>query len=40
MNDDWLLSWLKIKQKNDLQNIILAVYDDKQDKFNVHYKNQ
>ncbi len=37
---DWLFSRLKIKQKKDLQNIILAVYDDKQDKFNVHYKNQ
>ncbi|MDE6966005.1 MAG: DUF421 domain-containing protein, partial [Clostridiales bacterium] len=37
---DWLFSRLNIKQKKDLQNIILAVYDDKQDKFNVHYKNQ
>ncbi|MBD5130980.1 MAG: DUF421 domain-containing protein [Clostridiales bacterium] len=36
---DWLFGRLNIKEKRDLANIILAVYDDKTDKFNVHYKN-
>ena len=36
---DWLFSRLKIKNKSDLDNIILAVYDDETDEFNVHYKN-
>ena len=36
---DWLFSRLNIKSKDDLDNIILAVYDDETDEFNVHYKN-
>ncbi len=36
---EWLFSRLKIKSKEDLDNIILAVYDDETDEFNVHYKN-
>lgn len=36
---DWLFSRLKIKSKEDLDKIILAVYDDETDEFNVHYKN-
>lgn len=36
---DWLFSRLKIKSKADLDKIILAVYDDETDEFNVHYKN-
>lgn len=35
---DWLFSRLKIKNETDLNKIILAVYDDQTDKFNVHYK--
>lgn len=37
---DWLFSRLKIKNKDDLDKIILAVYDDETDEFNVHYKNE
>lgn len=37
---DWLYSRLKIKNKDDLDKIILAVYDDETDEFNVHYKNE
>ena len=36
---EWLFSRLNIKNKSDLDNIILAVYDDETDEFNVHYKN-
>lgn len=35
---DWLFKRLNIKNKYDLDRIILAVYDDKTDSFNVHYK--
>lgn len=38
-NTEWLFSRLKIKSKDDLDKIILAVYDDETDEFNVHYKN-
>ena len=38
-NTDWLFSRLNIKNKADLDKIILAVYDDETDEFNVHYKN-
>ncbi|MDE5562810.1 MAG: DUF421 domain-containing protein [Clostridiales bacterium] len=38
-NADWLFSRLNIKNKDDLDKIILAVYDDETDEFNVHYKN-
>lgn len=38
-NTEWLFSRLNIKNKDDLDNIILAVYDDETDEFNVHYKN-
>ncbi|MCM1306374.1 MAG: DUF421 domain-containing protein [Bacteroides sp.] len=38
--NEWLFQRLQIKDKSDLKNIILAVYDDKTDKFTVHYKNQ
>lgn len=34
----WLFKQLKIKQKQDLKNILLAVYDDSTKKFNIHYK--
>ena len=35
----WLFHKLQIKEKSALKNIILATYDDKNDKLNVHYKN-
>lgn len=38
-NTEWLFSRLNIKNKDELDNVILAVYDDETDKFNVHYKN-
>ncbi|MDE6302474.1 MAG: DUF421 domain-containing protein [Clostridia bacterium] len=38
--EEWLFNRLKIKEKQDLKNIILATYDDKTDTFDVHYKNQ
>lgn len=38
-NTDWLFARLKIKNKADLDKVILAVYDDETDEFNVHYKN-
>lgn len=37
-SEEWLFSRLNIKEKQNLKNIILAVYDDKTDKFDVHYK--
>lgn len=39
-DEAWLFNRLKIGDKSDLENIILAVYDDKTDSFNVHYKNK
>lgn len=39
-DEAWLYTRLKIGDKSDLDNIILAVYDDKTDSFNVHYKNK
>ncbi|MDE7372880.1 MAG: DUF421 domain-containing protein, partial [Clostridia bacterium] len=38
--NDWLFQRLQIKEKDDLKNIILAIYDDKNDKMTVHYKNK
>lgn len=38
--EEWLFNRLKIKEKQDLKNIILATYDDKTDTFDVHLKNQ
>lgn len=37
-DEQWLFDRLKISDKSDLDNIILAVYDEKNDKFNVHLK--
>lgn len=37
-DEQWLFDRLKISDKFDLDNIILAVYDEKNDKFNVHLK--
>ena len=37
---DWLFKKLRIKDKKELKNIILATYDDENDKLNVHYKKQ
>ena len=36
----WLFKKLQIKDKKELKNIILATYDDENNKLNVHYKNQ
>lgn len=36
----WLLKRLKIENKKDLQDIILATYDDETKKINVHYKSK
>ncbi len=35
---DWLFKNLKIKNKKDLKNILVAFYDIKTNKFDVHYK--
>ena len=37
-DEQWLFNRLKISDKSDLDNIILAVYDEKNDEFNVHLK--
>lgn len=37
-DEQWLYNRLKISDKADLDNIILAVYDEKDDSFNVHLK--
>lgn len=34
----WLFKQLKIKEKRDLNNILLAIYDNQTKKFNIHYK--
>lgn len=39
-DEAWLFNRLRIGEKSDLDNIILAVYDDKTDSFNVHFKNK
>lgn len=39
-DSDWLFERLKIKTKEDLGDIILAVYDEKNDTFNVHLKSE
>lgn len=39
-NRQWLYDRLNIKQKSDLDEIILAVYDDETDEFNVHKKSE
>lgn len=36
--EKWLFRKLGIKSKRDLQGILLAIYDEKLDKFDVHYK--
>lgn len=36
----WLFKKLQIKDKRELKNIILATYDDENNKLNVHYKNK
>ncbi len=36
----WLFKTLKIQNKKDLKNILLATYDDKTKTFNVHYKQE
>ena len=37
-NKEWLFEQLKIKDKNDLKQIILASYDDKTKQFEIHKK--
>lgn len=37
---DWLFKKLRIEEKSDLKNIMLATYDDETKKFNVHYKEE
>lgn len=37
---DWLNKKLKIKNKKQLRNILLATYDEKTGKVNLHYKKQ
>lgn len=37
---EWLYKKLRIKNKSELQNIILAVYDEENNQVNAHYKNQ
>lgn len=37
-NHTWLFRKLNIKNKRDLKNIIVALYDDQNDTFDVHYK--
>ena len=39
-DENWLFDRLKIKSAQDLDNIILAVYDSETDDFNVHYKSE
>lgn len=39
-DEQWLFERLSIKSKEDMGNIILAVYDDETDSFNVHYKEE
>ncbi len=36
----WLFERLNIKQKTDLDDILLAVYDDETDEFNIHRKSE
>ena len=36
----WLLNQLKISDKKELKNVILATYDDENQTVNVHYKTQ
>lgn len=37
-DEQWLFDRLKVKSKDDLKNIILAIYDEQSDSFNTHYK--
>lgn len=39
-NEGWLLDKLKIKSKEELDNILLATYDSQNDKVNVHTKDE
>ena len=39
-NNDWLFQSLKIKNKKELKNILVAFYDEKTKEFDVHYKKQ
>lgn len=36
----WLFKKLKIKDKRDIKNILLAIYDGQTDSFGLHYKKQ
>lgn len=37
-NEEWLLEGLKVKDENELKNILLAYYEQKEQNFLVHYK--
>lgn len=37
-SEEWLFKRLKIKKKKDLKNVLLAIYDDETDLFNIQYK--
>lgn len=39
-NNDWLFQNLKIKNKKELKNILVAFYDEKTKEFDVNYKKQ
>ncbi len=39
-DEQWLCDRLGIKTKDELKNIILAVYDEQSDSFNTHYKQE
>ncbi len=39
-DEKWLFESLNIKKKKDLKNILVAFYDSKTKKFDVHYKKQ
>lgn len=38
-NQEWLFKELNINSKKDLKNILVAFYDEKTKKFDIHYKN-
>ncbi len=40
VSEEWVLNKLGVKNKDELKNIALAIYDPKLDKFNIHYKNR
>lgn len=39
-DEKWLFERLDIKNKKDLKNILIAFYDEDNEKFDIHYKNQ